>query len=45
MVEDWFFGGLLSDKDMGLNLIKNLVRMLNEDNIPDYLKEARLVLL
>ena len=45
MGEDWFFGGLLSGKDLGLNLREQLIRMLNKDNIPDYLKEARLVLL
>lgn len=45
MGEDWFFGGLLTDIELGQHLRVQLVKMLNEDNIPDYLKEARLVLL
>ena len=42
--EDWAFVALLKDKDVGQNLRLQLVRMLNEDSIPDYLKHARLVL-
>ena len=45
MGEDWFFGGLLNDKGLGKNLRLQLVKILNEDSIPDYLKETRFVLL
>jgi hypothetical protein len=37
---DWLYGDLLNDNENGKNLCLKLVRMLNEDRIPDYLKEA-----
>lgn len=43
--QDWFYGKMLEDKDVGPGLRKQLLKMLNTDNIPDYLKTARLVLL
>lgn len=43
--EDWFTVSLLKDKELGSHLRAQLVKMLNEDATPDYLKHSRLVLL
>lgn len=43
--EDWFNVSLLKDKEIGKDLRAQLVKMLNEDVIPDYLKHSRLVML
>ena len=45
MGPDWFSAFLLKDDLIGKNLRLQLVKMLNEDNIPSYLKNSRLVLL
>ena len=43
--QDWFVVSLLNDKDQGHHLRKKLVRMLNEDKIPNYLRASRLVMI
>ncbi len=43
--DDWFGIALLQDKEVGQNLRLQLVKMLNEDRIPSYLKTSRLILL
>ena len=43
--QDWFALSLLNEKDQGHNLRKKLVRMLNEDKVPNYLKASRLVMI
>lgn len=45
MGEDWFFGGLLSDRQLGSHLRQQLVKILNNETISDYLRKSRLVLL
>lgn len=43
--EDWFHGELLNDQELGPHLRRQLQEMLNQDEIPDYLKIAKLVLI
>ena len=45
MIKDWFYGELLNEKEVGKTFWQQLVVMLNNDDIPDYLKVAKIILI